>query len=291
MHELHLRGEETADGLAFETFPGTNLPLIRIAGTSYMLAVEKNRIIAFDKDGAFFAGQQLVGAELPVLQKGTPIFNITIDGVREIDFPVKPNGELLEVYQMNWYIPNQWPAIIGKGLCETPDVYDDKNDLLGMKHDETLVFTGDRVDRYRLEIQPDNSQEWLNFGCAGQTLAKLQLTRNTTSTEGDWRGNQATLKMLAGDYCGKGISITAHGTPLLWKGGYLGAYIAPVSKLEARWTENGAKCINALRLDFFPSPLIPEPWKMLKATCQVDACSDADVEDLGGGLRVSAIPL
>ena len=44
---------------------------------------------------------------------------------------------------------------------------------------------------------------WFNIGCAGHTLSKMYLTRNTLASQdamsGQWEERQATLKMLTAD--------------------------------------------------------------------------------------------
>jgi hypothetical protein len=59
------------------------------------------------------------------------------------------------------------------------------------------------------------------------------------------------MKLLAGDYCGNGHPFTVPGVPLEirdsrnWYND-----VSHLSLLEAKWTENGATCLNMPRYDW-----------------------------------------
>lgn len=76
-----------------------------------------------------------------------------------------------------------------------------------MELDEAIVFETDRFDAASKTMDPVGDPRWFNIGCAGHTLAKMHLTRNTIASGAAAHGvsandRQATLKMLVADYCG-----------------------------------------------------------------------------------------
>jgi hypothetical protein len=291
MHDANLRGLPNKQGIWLEgVSPKSRVPAIFVGGVPYKLLVSPrwNKLGA-QTPGGTLQGAQLVGAELHLLYENRPLVNIRIDSVREIAFPIGDPFPI-EVYKLSWYEP--WTGgQIGKNVCNGPEATDAKNDLLGMAKDETLVFVGDRIDGDRLTIADDPDNVWLNFGCAGRTLAKLFLTRNTNASGSqNPRANQATLKMMAADYCGKGEPITMSGTPIRWQGGLV-QYMPTPDKIEARWDENGARCVNDLRLEANPNPDFPDPRAKLMSFCKPPPCTNTNLYDFDGALRVSAIPM
>ena len=286
MHEMHLLGEKNLQGMSFESSPETKRPYMFFNGNKYELYIEKNRFVAI-ANGIKRRGSQLVGGELRVVKDGAGLYNIRIQHVRQTLFPVGDKEEI-ELYELEWISPSA-TSTIGKPLCNG-GVLMDESDLLGMRREETLIFVGDRIDAGALTIDREPSNTWVNFGCAGLTLAKLHLTRNTTSARSrSPKGNQATLKMLTADYCGKGRPVTVSGTPLKWQGGLM-TYPAAPGALEARWTERGATCVNALRLTTTPSPMFPNPWATILQDCSPPSCANTNPYDMDGALRVSALP-
>jgi hypothetical protein len=290
LHELHLFKEENAQGMYLEHSDKTGRALIFSGGDPYELYVEGNRFTGVDDNGNVkLVGSYLVGARLHVMKGGQRVFDIIINSVRETRFPVGDQDKL-EVYELHWNRPG-YPG--GKQACNggfvSQEGYDD---LLGMNDYETLIFVGDRVDTDKITIEKEPSELWINFGCAGRTLAKLHLTRNTTSSNkgSDPLGNQATLKMFSGDYCGTGDPITVSGTPIRWQGGLV-KYGATPGSLEARWSHEGATCVKDLRLIPNPAPLFfPNPWASVLQYCNPPSCQNDDPWDMADSMRVSALP-
>jgi hypothetical protein len=180
------------------------------------------------------------------------------------------------------------------------------SELLNMKPDEALVFAGDRIDARQKTMSDTADPLWFNIGCAGHALSKLFMTRNTLASTPPagflpptWAMRQATLKLLAADYCGTGTPFTVAGQLLNWtgyskeaKGGY---YATPVPKsIEAHWNENGAICLTEPRVESSDLPEarleFPDVREAIKAECRraLPACSAVDERSLPG-LRVSAI--
>lgn len=258
-HELNLAGESNAQGITIQTVGGR--AAIRKGLMTYELTVDQSRLRGLDNGVLALTGQDLVGAEIVLLQHGTPLYAIYIEAVRQIAFPFQVGT--LETYRFTWHEVGKLP-VPDQHLCNGPMLFPPKKEgyevFLGMEADETLVFEGDRIDADAKTMSQHPDPDWFNFGCAGRTLAKLHLSGQTCAARGPtctdkaaWRLRQASLKMLVADYCGKGQAFTKPGTPLVWTGGPF-YYAQSPADLEARWTEAGAACIGRPRLDAHPDP-------------------------------------
>jgi hypothetical protein len=117
----------------------------------------------------------------------------------------------------------------------------------GMPMVHALVFEGDRIDTRRRTVEPQPEPRWFNVACGPDTLVKLRLSRSTLATTKDWRLTQATLKMLSADYCGTGTSFTIRGEPLVWTSLSGMQLRSSPTSFEARWDENGARCLDTPR--------------------------------------------
>ncbi len=294
LHEANLLGVRDQHGISLAR-GGRNkrVQIWSAAGIPYDLYIVKNRFVGLSHDGqSALYGQDLLLAELHVLANGTPLYNITIRRVREIPFPVG-EPDPLEVYVLTWHEPGTG-INASKQVCNGPPdpKMKDHAELLGMLHDETLIFAGDRVVPETMTMNKRADYDWFNFGCAGHTLAKLHLTRNTITSQPspDWAGRQATLKMLVADYCGTGDPITESGVPLRWQSEFMPYFPTP-GPIEARWNENGAQCLSTPRLGA-SSPNFPDVWAAIEAACPTlpPPCENADLYDFDGQRRVSAIP-
>ena len=297
MHEANLFGEIDENKISLETGGSNKRPRAQIwdAGErAWDLHVEHSRLFGVDpSSGAVLKGDGLIGAQLHVLQSGSPIYHIRIDGVRTITMPIGA-PDPLEVYTMVWVPQNS--SVEGE-LCEVPDrPFDDIKDqdqLWGMRRNETLVFRGDRINgtRKTMSQNEDWDPNWFNFGCAGRTLAKMKLLRKTQEDgTQNWQARQAALKMLAADYCGTGQSFTRTGTRVEFKDGDLIDYVYTPTVVEARWDENGARCLSNPRRQNF----VPYIFDYIYAACLPIACFDTNmtspsVYELDGAQIVTAL--
>src|SRR5207302_89273 len=146
-----------------------------------------------------------------------------------------------------------------RNVCQNPPSQTDftgapNPDLLGMDAFHAVVFEGDRIDAWQKTVATTIEASWFNIGCAGSTLAKMQLTGHThvglqdgLATTMDQR--QTMLKMLAADYCGNGTPYTVAGQPLHWADEYNWMHAMASDALEARWTSAGADCLNTPRIE------------------------------------------
>lgn len=323
-HELNLEGKPNEANLSLH-----NPPMVR-DGVPFRLAIENNRFVGHLGDWPALAGQNLVGAEIlidtPDLQ---PAYAIVIKHVQTIEFPfyvVSPSEaklwrpDELEVYELGWRsLAPSAPAPERDNLCSNPPEHlgNDRfsfNELLGMGPREALIFAGDRIDVTAKTMSRDGDPAWFNIGCAGDTLAKLHLMRNTLASDTrlspapSHDKRQATLKLLTADYCGTGRSFTVPWQPLQWKGhsdDAVDEYLAapPVAEIEARWNQDGAICLSRPRMEvstlnaareLFPNA--SEVRAAIDAECEaagrqpIPWCDPKTPDILADELRVSAHP-
>jgi hypothetical protein len=305
-HELSLNGIPNVQGLSIHA-PGGVAKIFQ-RSIAYDLRVHDSRIIGVGS-ATTLTGKALVGATIPI-SSDKARFNIVIRGVREVSYAVG-DGDTVDAYVLEAHgedgsvsnlcdpeLARLVTAQGGEGSAYATQ------ELLGMQVWETLVFEGDRVDARTMTTSSDDAVDdsWINLGCAGHTLAKMLLTRNTFHSQHAqarrWEQRQATLKMLVADYCGGGIAFTVPGQSLVWQGDLV-AYVRPAGELEARWNENGATCLHVPRLVHATSPqgssTFPDVWQAIRLQCVEPArppppCSNLDTADFDEEDRVSATP-
>lgn len=306
-HELNLDGLPNLQNFVMDTF-GPGAKLFK-NGEKYTMEVVDARIRGSNSSSSI-DGANLVGAYFELARGGTS-YKVFIDTVRTIGYPVG-DGSTFEAYRFSWSSPIL-PPNTKRQICAPPRLLPNPtnppplstrpperpHELLGMADDEVIVFEGDRIDAIAKTISADIDPRWFNMACAGHTLSKLHLTRNTTPSGAlahgvDLRGRQATLKMLVADYCGTGKPFTVAGEPLRWKGGAMTQFYSLPTSLEARWTHEGATCLNVPRMQDTTAPLNEIPWSNLREEiekeCTIQACTNLDVHDFEGHARVSGNP-
>lgn len=255
------------------------------------------------------SGGGLVGGTLVLGNHGRE-FHIRITEVGVVDsWAQLPSlgHVVLESYKLDWTEVANGAEGRFQNVCSHPPSRDNGDALTmnGSLAFHTLLFEGDRIDAAKkLDTGIDTS--WFNLGCAGSALAKLALTghteaainANTFSTKLYER--QAMLKMLAADYCGDGTPFTVAGQPLNWHDDRGTMKLSPVPlALEARWTENGAACLDKPRVDVHPTVLSDQVFGPTDIYSQVQAycpfrmpppCVDSSL-NLDGYHLLSATPL
>lgn len=258
------------------------------------------------------AGPALKGATIPLTVNGKLSYVISIDDVRTMSF--FRGGGTTEAYSLTW---RSLSTPTGGMLCNNVPLLEDEikqhagddnyiqSELMGMQPWETVVFEGDKIDGVHKTMSDGFDDNWFNIGCAAHLLAKLRLTRNTVHGQAPltggvaWQHRQATMKLLAADYCGGGAPLTVSGQKLVWEGDLMNYYTKP-RLLEARWSEQGATCIVAPRMLFPTSALgastFPDIWSAISDACK-DAgkpippkCADTNPASVGASIRMSADP-
>jgi hypothetical protein len=279
-------------------------------GRSYDLGVVGGRFLGTCPGCTTLQGAALVGATITVTLNRVPRYLITIASVRTMSYFV--GGGAVEAYTLLWKDPGVGTstnlcnniALLESLITQQSDDSYTRQELMGMRTFETVVFEGDRIDGNAKTMSPAFDDAWFNIGCAGHTLSKLRLTHNTVHSQATglaqpWERRQATLKMLAADYCGGGVPLTVAGQRLVWQGDLMTYFSAPL-KIEARWTEQGATCLYAPRMLYPTSSLgsstFPNIWGSIAAACQLvgkpipPMCTNLNPFDYAGALRVSANP-
>jgi hypothetical protein len=296
-------GEPNEQGMSIRSVDGRP-KLYDANGGEWNLYVEEHRIIGRGAKKTI-SGKDLIGAEIIIDQDNQPPFAIHIDHVRTIEFPFG-DADKLDAYTLSRRHDGEQPTPFSpdRRLCNAmpfPDPKERFDQLLGLDPDETVVFAGDYYDIEHVRTRCDD--DWINFGCAGQTLAKLLLTRNTCESQDAPPGadeeqlareRQATLKLLVADYCDTGAHLTVSGEPLVWQGGLVDLAADPTT-LEARWDENGAICMGTPRLLENPPPpgagFPPNVWDFIVEACDGQVpppCANTDPRDIDGALRLSS---
>jgi hypothetical protein len=250
-HELNINGLVNDHGFSLQPMP--------IGQSIYKLTVQDGQFVArrtsqSNTDPATYRNEDLIDRSIPIGFKGTTQA-LRIRAVQEnteywahaLGVPYQPN---FYSYVIEWN-----PTFPGKDpdwgpLCATPSPDED----LKMDQYHALVFEGERIRSDTKEIEPQLDTNWFNIGCAGSTLAKLQLTGHTQVAQAHGFSNtiaqrQTMVKMLSADYCGKGVPFTVAGQPLQWMD-YDGETMKVTSagEVEAKWTPKGAVCLNTPRV-------------------------------------------
>jgi len=273
------------------------------AGRNYDVVVRDAQLTGTSINGSI-SGQGLVGSQILIDHNGTT-YAIRIAAVGSMRFPIPADpGQPtdVETYELDYteMIGGQ-PVSEWKNICGgTP--FDDGGDpefgyreTFGQRAKHSVLYEADRIDLATMTIDPKPQPGWFNIGCSGHTLAKLFLTRNATVSQGhggDHPGRQASLKLLVGDYCGTGKPFTVAGQKLVWQGGQM-TYFASPGRLEARWDERGAICLEQPRM---ARPTTKEGAALFRdieaaiaAECRrPPVCEERSPYDFAGALRVSA---
>ena len=260
-HELHLGGAQNAQGFALTgAIKGAAL---------YNIDVQGGRFIARIWFGAVgspqvLTGQDLVGLELSLRRHGTLRYKAEIKSVRgDTQYWAKVNNTTpsrrIETYTIKvTSLDNGWSAM----LCPKPKLSSGLP-VVQMTQHSALVFDGDRINGPAKTVSylPPVLNRWINLGCEGSALAKLELTGHTEvaklagfSTTVSQR--QTMLKLLAADYCGTGRPFTVGGQRLEWKDaeGTMKLPLFARTQVEARWTSQGAACLQVPRVVAHPTP-------------------------------------
>ncbi|NVB80247.1 MAG: hypothetical protein HOV81_17770, partial [Kofleriaceae bacterium] len=232
-------GTPNADGYAI--YGG----LMVKSGAVYQLHVDNGRITGTNPNAnpPLLQSTGLIGARMYITVNGVFSYYLKIAGVSRMQSWAKKNGVpfTVDTYELAWSLNNE--NFIN--LCTVTDV----QDPMGMISSHTLLFEGDDIDSVTKTVAPQVNNNIINFGCAGSILAKLHLMGHTEVAE---RAGFVTttaerttmLKMLSADYCGDGTPYTIGGQPLNYSDDHDWMNFGPPSELEAKWTENGASCLN-----------------------------------------------
>lgn len=293
-HELSTAGRANPQGMRISS--------ATLGRSSVRLKVDRGHLLADTKNGVV-SGAGLIGLTINlVVPAGEAVrtYGLQIIGYRDLPYPVPSSSKDVTGAYTVQYVDSRG---VRQNLCNgggSQDLPPDEG--FGQKADEAVFFEGDRINTETMTIDPGFESSWFNIGCAGHTLAKLHLTRNSTASGAAQYGHQhadrqATLKMFVADYCGNGVPFTVAGQPLAWRDpqGVMDFYGTPTT-LEARWTAAGASCLGTPRMTN-PATAegaikFPDIYQAIKQVCpdllKLHRCSVPDITDFDGQLRVSA---
>ena len=292
-HELNLVGHPNPQNMV--------LTRATLAGEPVHLTVYNSELKA-QLGEVVITGADLVGLLITVTIDGRD-FALELMSVGQMSYPVpSTSGDTLPTYVFE-YIDSLG---VRRNLCGNRPIQVPTKDLLyweafGQVPREAILFEGDRIDTSTMTISPSFDPTWFNIGCAGHTLSKLHLTRNTVASRASVYGHgladrQATLKLLAADYCGTGKPFTVAGQPLAWRDPQqVMQFYSGASALEARWGASGAICLSRPRLstpaNAAGAQLFPNIWQAIAAECPDllnRPCTNSNIYQFEGADRVSA---
>ena len=298
-HELHRRGRAmpNPDGLFINVF--------RKGGSKYQIDLVGTNLVGRDAGGAVtLQNAALVGAIIEVRSVRDPSFwydleikQVTVGGAAYWQGPATP----LESYRIEYG---------GHGMGrETPLCDNPLTSTVGQQGFmasiyDVVLFSGDRYDAKQKQVVATGADAsgWINFGCAGGSLAKLLLNRHAPVAhvpgfETTPERRQAMLKMFAADYCGDGTPFTHAGEPLAWRdaAAWVPAFPLATATHEAWWTERGATCLEIPRLDATTEPYLGDLEADIVRACGgalPPACSSLPEwpAQFGDALFISANP-
>jgi ADYC domain len=304
-HELSLLGIPNLEGFRIETDPARpRVTRIIKNGVPYDLQVVGGIISGRRFGFPPLAGAALVDAFLPIHNVVTGgRYKLMIRSVRSTGYWIGPPGPAFEAYTLDWLAvgrdnPQNVCSNVSGLIERIRQDHDSDSELMGLTVFESVVYEGDRVNAANKTMGKIADDTWINIGCPTHTLAKLRMTHNTVHSQDPallrpWEQRQATLKLLAADYCGDGTVFTVAGQKLVWQGDQMTYHHAPRT-LEARWTHLGAACVGKPRMLFPTTDLgrttFPKIWDQIIAVCRPAICTNVDTSDYRGAYRMSANP-
>lgn len=242
-------------------------------GTRHTATVDGQELVAYAPWGSV-TGPGLVGWTL-VLNDGVTERLVEITGFQEHEDWV--DGQMIPTYALAYDDP------------ATPDG-PMLNVCPGLDPDQTSVvlITDELYDIDTKEVAP-HQVGWVTMACRGHALAKLKFLGYDPNDQyhSEWSQRQAALKAITADYCANGHSFTAIGQPLMWidqLGNFPEHALPGEGTVEAKWSENGALCLD--------EPRLVARWEV-EDWCHIPYCTDDtgnDPMDLGDALWMTLVP-
>lgn len=266
---------------------------IYFGGVQWKLDVVGNQLKA-RKGFLVKSGVNVIGGVILIKDLRGTVYRITVDNALVTQLYPSGTGTTW-AYELNWRVNGTRDAPVN--LCKDPESMMGEQDTLFQNKFTAILYEGERYDEHKLTIRENVSTTgWFNIGCAGEMLSKMHLTHHSVSSSGGGyttteKERIAIMKMFAADYCGTGHGFTVSGTPLSWTDDH--AWLPHVwdldnyaVKIEARWSDRGATCVETPRLwktedpdalAEFGDDVGAEIWSLIAAECPVPPlCSDVE---------------
>ncbi|MEO8702052.1 MAG: ADYC domain-containing protein, partial [Kofleriaceae bacterium] len=260
----HMGSHDFSTNFGEPNAAGFRLVSAEKSGRPQKIAVVGASLIVTDvQNGTVLTGNAVAGTTLKAINDINGVkYVIRFSDTGTANYYGQPGGatKISMTYLIEWAVDGK-PNPEWENICESPPLDTGGN----MNRFHVVVFEGDRIVAAQKSVSKLPELQWFNVGCAGHALAKLHLNGYTYGAQkqtltdlvasrfvSTWQERQAFVRMITADYCGTGNANTIADQPL----GYGDArhYRAwPTSKLESRWDENGATCLNKPRIDANPS--------------------------------------
>jgi hypothetical protein len=299
-HELHEGGLDNAQGFKLLGFQNGLMGVYGVDVSGGVLRAIKPGFPPVSGAGLIGPGKWLI------VRRGATVYKFIIDQVATAAFYPLPSGNAT-TYRIKYKLMSSTDQQHPLNVCSSP-AWGDENNLMGMQADHLVLFEGDRFDSLRLVESAETNpaaRTWFNIGCATHILAKMHMTHHTFASKTPVYSSvppqrTAQMKMYAADYCGIGQAFTEDGTALGWadaQGWFDYAYDPLTMLFEARWTQNGASCLEQVRFGG-TSPEFPAGvWPALIAACgpklppKCSTIGTTDFSDFAGATLISGFPL
>lgn len=264
--ELHLGGLANDAGVSLV---GLRSPT---STEIYELKIEAHQALAAYSGTMRVAhGAGLVGWQLVLDDNGTEVSG-TIRAFSRATASWATGNDSLTTYAISF--PS--PVTVGLDLNVCPTYVNDPNTPV------LTVIPGQTYDREAKLVGLIDSS-WATFACADEAAYKAKrlgyaevLGFDGTALPATRAQQDATLKMITADYCGKGKSFTEPNTPVYWENTALTVPMGPPANerdtIEAIWTDYGALCLD--------NPRIPGMLAKIQADCELPSCDTIDLEEV-----------
>jgi len=274
-------GTQAGDGLLFDeidlsgsmaNYAGTTLlGVIAPSGHVGILNVIGPEITVKDPyTGVIYNGVDVRGSVIYFKHTSGVSFQVLIDAVDKQSVTYQTGAaDQIPVYQMKARVSTDPKKGFAYYVCNNDMLDVDPTWSISEAH-YALAFRSERYDGDNLKAMPvAPAGPWAFLACNGSAASKMQLWRHTL-TGAYSRGSPtyfttldqrtAMLKAITADYCGNGESQTVTGTPFVFATVEATDVYPFVDRsvwrlVEARWTPQGAACLDEPRRAYLGDPV------------------------------------
>ncbi|MEM6989960.1 MAG: ADYC domain-containing protein [Myxococcota bacterium] len=223
-------GQQGGPGMALVSIEDTG-------GSRYDVTIEAEGILALTSKG-IRSGTSIVGWSLIFERPSGGEIPVVIELYEE--HPDWVAGDPIPTYGLS-YLAGPTGEGVPASVCEDTS----------LENTSVVFLVGERYDQTTKTVIPGQS-DYVSAACRDHALMKLKFTGHdpTDAYGSSPEERQAGLKMFTADYCGTGESFTKFGVDLDWQdriGNFPGGWGLGLNTLEARWDEDGARCLGTPR--------------------------------------------